>query len=364
MGPSTLMNRPETMASPVVTSNPFTLLEYDPIKLLNKPDKVASMFEVRDGTRDYDPLFPLSVELHLTDVCNLRCSWCTDLELRKNLASLPLATVEALFLEFAQHGVGVTIEGGGEPTVYKHFAEVVALAARHRLDIGLITNGIRPLASFANEFKWIRISMDASSPAEYLAEKGVQRYARVLANIAALGAVADKRFLLGIGYVMTRRNTARLLEFIDEMDAAGVDYIYLRPVEEMPELTPDLAMLYELKSEWETSRAASRRIKVLMNLDDRIRKDNEGLPCIAHPLSCVIQADGSVAMCEKRRHDPVVFGNVNSHSFTDIWRGKLRKDVSRRLLDPAAQRGCEVCRITKFNRYFVRLGELYTRNFI
>ncbi len=101
-----------------------------------------------------------------------------------------------------------------------------------------------------------------------------------------------------------------------------------------------------------------------MNLDDRIQKDNEGLPCIAHALSCVIQADGNVAMCEKRRHDPVVFGNINAQRFTDIWRGALRKDVSRRLLDPCAQRGCEVCRITKFNRYFVRLGELYTRNFI
>jgi radical SAM protein with 4Fe4S-binding SPASM domain len=355
-----------TSATPTseAARNPFTLLEYDPIKLLNKPQKVASMFEVRDGTRDYDPLFPLSVELHLTDVCNLRCGWCTDLELRRNLASLPLATIESLFAEFAQHHVGVTIEGGGEPTVYKHFAEVVALAARHKLDIGLITNGIRPLASLANQFKWIRISMDASCAEEYVAEKGVQRYDKVRANIATLGALPDKRFLLGVGYVMTRRNTGRLLEFIEEMDAAGVDYIYLRPVEEMPDLSPDLAMLYELKSLWETTRASTRRIKVLMNLDDRIQKDNEGLPCIAHALSCVIQADGNVAMCEKRRHDPVVFGNINAQRFTDIWRGALRKDVSRRLLDPCAQRGCEVCRITKFNRYFVRLGELYTRNFI
>jgi len=358
------MNRRETALPSAGTRNPFTLLEYDPIKLLNKPQKVASMFEVRDGTRDYDPLFPLSVELHLTDICNLRCAWCTDVELRKNLASLPLAAVEALFREFAQHQVGVTIEGGGEPTVYKHFADVVALATRHKLDIGLITNGIRPLTALANEFKWIRISMDASSPAEYFAEKGVQRYDKVRANIAALGAVPDKRFLLGIGYVMTSRNTGRLLEFIEDMDEAGVDYIYLRPVEEMPEISPDLAMLYELKSHWETREAEHRRIKVLMNLDDRIQKSNENLPCIAHALSCVIQADGNVAMCEKRRHDPVVFGNITEQNFTEIWRGSLRKDVSRRLLDPRAQQGCEVCRITKFNRYFFRLGELYTRNFI
>ena len=353
-----------TLARPMLSGNPFTLLEYDPIKLLNKPQKVASLFEVRDGTRDYDPLYPLSVELHLTDICNLKCAWCTDLELRQNLATLPLATVEALFREFAPHKVGVTIEGGGEPTVYKPFPQVVELAHRHGLDIGLITNGIRPLAAFANGFKWVRVSVDATSPEEYFAEKGVQRYGKVMDNIAALGALPDKRFLLGIGFVMTRRNTSRLLEFIEEMDAAGVDYIYLRPVEEMPELTPDLAMLYELKSHWETRESERRRIKVLMNLDDRIQRDNEGFPCIAHALSCVIRADGSVAMCEKRRHDPVVFGNVNEQSFEAIWRSSLRKDVSRRLLDPGQQRGCEVCRITKFNRNFFRLGELYTRNFI
>ena len=163
---------------------------------------------------------------------------------------------------------------------------------------------------------------------------------------------------------MTRRNTGRLLEFVEEMDATGVDYIYLRPVEEMPDISPDLAMLYEFKSHWETSTAERRRIKVLMNLDDRIQKNNEGLPCIAHPLACVIQADGNVAMCEKRRHDPLVFGTIKEQSFTEIWHGTLRKDVSRRLLDSRAQPGCEVCRITRFNRYFFSLGELYTRNFI
>ena len=178
--------------------------------LLNKPQKVASLFEVRDGTRDYDPLFLLGVELRLTDVCNLKCGWCTDLELRRNLATLPLTTVEALFREFAPHKVGVTIEGGGEPTVYKPFPQVVELAARHGLDVGLITNGIRPLAAFANAFKWIRVSVDATSRAEYLAEKGVDRYTRVLDNIAALGAQPDKRFLLGIGYVMTQIGRAHV----------------------------------------------------------------------------------------------------------------------------------------------------------
>jgi radical SAM protein with 4Fe4S-binding SPASM domain len=123
-------------------------------------------------------------------------------------------------------------------------------------------------------------------------------------------------------------------------------------------------MLYEIKAQWETHESTHRRIKLMMNLDDRIQKDNEGLPCIGHALSCVIQANGDVVMCEKRRHDPVVFGNINKQRFGEIWTSNHRKEVSRKLMNPESQKGCEVCRITKFNRYFSRLGQLKTRNFI
>lgn len=348
-----------------MSKNPFTLLEYDPIKLLNNPQKVAAIFEVRDGSRDFDPTYPISVELHLTDLCNLKCPWCTDLAMReKNMASQDLSKLEALFADFAKHNVGVTIEGGGEPTVHRHFAEIVGLAQRYKLDIGLISNGVKPILELANAFKWIRISIDAASTSEYILEKGVQRFDKVMENLKNLAALPQRQFLLGVGYVMTNRNTQDLLHFIQRLDDMGVDYFYGRPVEEMAELTPDLKMLYDIKSHWETHEVEKRRLKLLMNLDDRIQKDNEGLPCIGHALSCVIQANGDVVMCEKRRHDPVTFGNINQSSFAEIWGSEKRKAVSRKLLDPNSQKGCEVCRITKFNRYFSRLGQLKTKNFI
>ena len=52
------------------------------------------------------------------------------------------------------------------------------MTERFGLDIGLITNGVRPLTEFADAFKWIRVSIDASTPDEYMIEKGVQRYAQ------------------------------------------------------------------------------------------------------------------------------------------------------------------------------------------
>lgn len=350
--------------APPETANPFTPLEYDPLKLLNRPEKVGSIFALRDGLKEFDDAYPISVELHLTDLCNLKCPWCTDLELRENMASLSLEALDALFADLAAHDVGITIEGGGEPTVHKRFPDIVASARKHGCDLGLITNGVRPLAEFADAFKWIRVSIDASNEEEYLLEKGVQKFERVMENVAALGAMPEREFMLGVGYVMTNRNSAGLFDYLKALDDRLVDYTYLRPVEEMPELMPSIDFLYDLKSRWETEEANRRRMKVLMNLGDRLQYDNEGLPCIAHSLSCIIQANGNVSMCEKRRHDPVVFGNINTQSFREIWHSDHRREVSQKLLDPESQRGCQVCRITKFNRNFIKLGQLRTRNFI
>lgn len=88
--------------------------EYSKLKLLLNNEKVDSILAVRNGVKEMDELFPVSVELHLTDRCNLRCEWCTDRELRKNGATLSLECVRRLFAEFGAHGTGVTLEGGGE----------------------------------------------------------------------------------------------------------------------------------------------------------------------------------------------------------------------------------------------------------
>jgi radical SAM protein with 4Fe4S-binding SPASM domain len=346
-------------------ANPFTLLEYDPIKLLNSPEKVASIFEVRDGKRDFDPLFPISIELHLTDRCNLKCPWCTDAEVRKrDNAELGLKELERLFADLSRQNVGITMEGGGEPTVHPRFAEVVEMARSFHLPLGLITNGIVRLGELARAFLWIRVSVDSASRDEFLLEKGADGFNRVLSNLKALAEMPGRPFLLGVGYVMTNRNVSSLLPFLRSLDELGVDYFYGRPVEESPPLLPDLTALYELKAAWETDEASRRRIKVMLNLEDRVQKDNEGLPCLGHSLSCIVRANGDILMCEKRRHDPVTFGNLRERRFSEIWTSDHRIRTSRKLMCPENQIGCEVCRITRLNRFFSNLAKLKTRNFI
>ena len=76
---------------------------------------------------------------------------------------------------------------------------------------------------------------------QYQKEKGVDCFDRVMDNLVRMSeARAPQNTYLGVGYVLTTRNQGNLLELIGRLDEIGVDYIYLRPVEEAGSITPSI----------------------------------------------------------------------------------------------------------------------------
>ncbi len=338
--------------------------EYDKLKLLCHNDKVKSLMEVYEGIKLYDNIPPISVEMHLTNNCNLCCPWCTDANLHCVKATLKTDTVISLMREFAQMKTGVTLEGGGEPTIHPDFQDIVRFGHDNNVSMGLITNGTVDISPVLNMFKWVRISLDSSNKDEYLIEKGKDFFDKVMDNLEKYKDLRDeKKCFLGIGYVLTKRNCSDIAEIISRLDDLGVDYIYFRPVEEAPDITPDRDELYDLRKRI-LALTDGRRIKFKMVINDRLVEDNAGLPCVAHSLTSIIHADGSVACCEKRRHDYISIGNVYVNSFSDIWKSEDKINATKKLLEACNQKGCGVCRITSFNKIIDNLESLNTRYFI
>ncbi len=338
--------------------------EYSKLKLLLNNEKVNSILDVRKGIKKMDEYFPISVELHLTDSCNLKCEWCTDKKLRQNGAVMDLQIIQQLFREFWQHGTGVTLEGGGEPTLHPDFHKVVEIGQSNSLDMGLITNGTVDISKSVPMLRWIRVSLDSSTREEYKKEKGVDCFEHVLENVEKMSKERDcERTFLGIGYVLTTRNQSSLIELVRRLDRIGVDYIYLRPVEEAADITPSLENLLDLRKELAelTSRT---RIKYMLAVSDRIIDKNAGLPCIAHSLTSVIHANGDVALCEKRRGDGIILGNVHKNSFEELWISPYREQISQKLLQPECQNRCTACRVTGFNMIFEQLEKVHSKRFI
>lgn len=344
--------------------NHWDEFEYSKLKLLLNNEKVNSILDVGRGNKESDEQFPISVELHLTDCCNLKCEWCTDKELRNNKATLEINLVKNLLREFGEHGTGVTLEGGGEPTLYPQFGEVTAIGERFGVDMGLISNGTVDISDCVEKLKWIRISLDSSTREEYIGEKGVDCFERILKNLEKISAARNpQKTFVGVGYVLTTRNQGNLLGLIKELDAMGVDYIYLRPVEEAGNITPTLESLLDLRKHL-AELTAKTRIRYMLTITDRVIDRNAGLPCIAHSLTSIIHANGEVALCEKRRQDGIILGNLYKESFGDIWRSSYRKQISQKLLDAECQKGCSACRMTGFNMLFNQLEKVHTGHFI
>lgn len=338
--------------------------EYNKLKLLLHTDKVTSILNVRNGIKKMDEFFPISVELHLTDLCNLKCQWCTDKELRRNKAILQANIIEKLFREFWKHGTGVTLEGGGEPTLHPDFHRIVESGKKHSIDLGLITNGTVDISEIINSLRWVRVSLDSSTKEEYKTEKGVDCFQQVLDNLRKMSEARNPQdTFIGVGYVLTTRNQSNLVELIKQLEEIGVDYIYLRPVEEADHIRPSLESLLDLRKKL-ADITARARIKYMLLVSDRVVDKNAGLPCIAHSLTSIIHANGDVALCEKRRKDEIVLGNVYEKTFEDIWVSPYHEQVSQKLLSAECQQGCSTCRITGFNMILDHLECVHTKKFI
>jgi MoaA/NifB/PqqE/SkfB family radical SAM enzyme len=331
-------------------------------KLLLFPHKLAALPGNLSGA---DPSYPVSVELSLTSACDLECVWCSDRALRAVCPDrLDPGVLRRLFGDLAAGGTrGVTIEGGGEPTVSPLFPGAVRAAAEAGLSVGLITNGAwsrPPDRDVLEALQWIRVSLDACDPETYRRLKGRDRFRTVMGNLRRL---AGLDLVLGAGHVVTRLNDdlGPLAALARELADAGLAYLHLRPVVDHPELASraDLSPLADL------SRAGFR--VNLGAMGHNRPSGNLGLPCLAHSLSSVVTADGSVWLCGRLNVDPAAapIGSLLGGSFGGLWAGPERLRQARLAASGGWCRAhCPQCRMTKYNRLLDQVGRLRTRDFI
>jgi pyruvate-formate lyase-activating enzyme len=327
------------------------------------PEKLAAL--VKGGL---DPLYPVSVELSLTSRCNLHCLWCSERALRERCPDqLSLAILENLFQDLVAGGArGVTIEGGGEPTLAPFFPQAARAAVGLGLKIGLITNGLSLFSvptpvSFYQLFQWIRVSLDATNPEEYARLKGRDGFNQALDNLKLLAQLPGTT--LGVGYVLTNQNDdpQRLFNLAERLKNLGVAYLHLRPVVDHPELSSQRSV--EFLKDLETPKFAVNTAA----MTDNQGAGNDGLPCLAHSLATVITADGAMWLCGRLCQDPEAgpLGYLTKTRFPSIWGGPARtKQALMASRGDFCQGHCPPCRMTKYNRLLNRLERIRTRDFI
>jgi MoaA/NifB/PqqE/SkfB family radical SAM enzyme len=322
-----------------------------------KMDKIKRF--IRSRIVDYS--YPISVELSLTDKCNQDCVWCSDKELRKRnkYSSLEKKVVFELLDDLSLHKTkGITIEGGGEPTLHPDFNEIVKYAKSKKLALGLITNGTNDLEDkVIKEFEWIRTSLDASNRKEYKKFKRRDYFDTVMKNIKHF---ASKTYT-GVGYLVAKGNLDDIGITIKNLKKANVRYIQFRPVIDYPDIASNVELLGLKK--FETNDFSVN----LSSMNYNKERGNKGLPCYSHSLTNVIDGAGNVWMCGRLNIYPwwKPIGNIKEKSFYDIWHSKERREQIKQLLDSNfCFRYCPECRMTKFNSLLNEVTKYKSKDFM
>ncbi|RJQ28965.1 radical SAM protein [Candidatus Parcubacteria bacterium] len=333
-------------------------------KILLFPEKIESIRQSKENSVDFS--YPVSIELSLTNRCNLRCHWCSDSDLRKrSMTDIDFDVLKSLFMDLSENGVrGIVIEGGGEPTVHPRFNDIIKCAKDFNHKLGLITNGIiLPDQTSLNNFDWIRVSLDAANRFQFIKAKGSDQFDTVIDNIRQMVMCGQRHNLVvGIGYVLTKYNEDHLEDLVISLCRIGVNYIQFRPVIDHSHMLPIKFDLQYLEK-YSTSEFTVN----IHNMNENIIKGNLGLPCLAHSLSTVISTNGDIYICGRLNKykwlNPI--GNLYKESFHDIWKGKERIRQARMVFDSEfCRKWCPECRLTKYNILLDNISKIHTKNFI
>jgi len=329
----------------VAIKNPFAAQA----KILWHTDRLCSF--LRNGST-----FPVHIEISPTSVCNMSCEWCISSYLRRN-EHIQCKTLKRFLYEFRDlGGMAIGWSGGGEPTLYPDFKEVIEEAQFRGLKQGVFTNGlfkdelIEPIGECMD---WVRFSLDTTDKEIFCDKKGVrgESYEKVLSNLKSLCEYPAR---VVVNVELDKWNVTHMEEVIATSKLLGADVVQIRPLMPRP---------YK-KDEMVDSAFFSRCLPLLKRLEnmgdehcqvfiswDKFEDFIAGEPygrtydkCQYHHFFCVLNANGDLGVCMYRLDDPnFIFGNVNESSLRSIWNGEKRKAVIQHCNEDIDFSKCQVC---------------------
>ncbi|RLA52397.1 MAG: hypothetical protein DRR42_07645 [Gammaproteobacteria bacterium] len=121
-----------------------------------------------DFTRVPD-IAPISINLDLTTACNFACDHCVDLDILNTGIRFDHGKLLSSLELMAKKGLrSVIVIGGGEPTLYPKFTEVIRFMKDLGLQVSIVSNGtgndkIAEVADCMDENDWVRLSLDSGT---------------------------------------------------------------------------------------------------------------------------------------------------------------------------------------------------------
>jgi len=341
--------------------------EFNRLKIWHHADRLRALAASEE-------VAPVTVEVDPVAYCNHHCFWCVDPSHRPVTATRDfLWRILEELSTFTVNGFGVqgvVFKGGGEPTLYPDFPELVKKARTLGFEVGVVTNGSRlPAPGLAEALvqwvSYVRVSIDGPTPETHYRIHGSRDFAEIVAGVERLMSLRRARHpIVGLSFAMDHVMISVIPDAIALGDRLEVDYVLIRPpffeevgrtstmtpaqAAELRQALATAASSYEgpmdvLVGSWigDAERATSQHTDLTPS-GRRAHQLRADVPiehrlgvCWTSPLLAVVAADGQVyGCCNLRFLDKWSFGQINyEHGVTlaDIWAGERRRRILARM---------------------------------
>lgn len=319
------------------------------------------------------PVCPLYLEIAPSGGCNHRCIFCALDYLMYKPQFLDTGVLLSAVKQAAKIGVkSIMYAGEGEPLLHKDIADIIGATKKAGIDVSVTTNGVLLTKELARKIlkslSWIRISLNAGSPATYGRIHRTQPadFERVLGNLRDAVAVKRKMALtttIGVQFLLIPENVDEVLLLAGKLKKIGIDYFTVKPYSQHPLSGSHIDGKFRygryLEMGERLRRLEDKNFKVAFRnvTMRRLEAVKDYRRCLGLPFWAYINAAGDVYACSAFLDDRnFCFGNIYREDFASIIRGRRRREVLGRVsatLDVARCR--QACRLDKINSYLWEL---------
>ncbi len=346
----------------------------DSHKLIYHPTRVSKWYESTTWD-EKKSIYPIYVEITPIGSCNHRCTFCSVDYIGYKSIKQEEELLKKRIKEMAQLGVkSIMFAGEGEPTLYKPLPNILDVCTEVGIDTSLTTNAVainaKTMHNYLKNCSWIKVSINAGDKQTYAKIHQTKQtdFEKVVQNLTLASKIKkEKNYSCTIGsqMLLLPENEHTALNLAKTMRDAGVDYLVIKPYTQSLYGTSRIyegqtydKMLYleEKLKEYETE-----TFKIVFRANTMKKLNEIKQPyskCYSTPYFwAYIMADGSVYGCSAYlQNEKFNYGNINTHSFKEIWEGKKREEAISFIENNLDISLCRKnCRMDEVNRYLWNL---------
>ncbi|OGL45672.1 MAG: hypothetical protein A2161_08395 [Candidatus Schekmanbacteria bacterium RBG_13_48_7] len=330
----------------------------------------------------YMGIRPLSLEMDVTNQCNLRCTMCPfshNLISKRKREDISIYEFQKIAEQIFPFVNRLNLSISTEPLLHKQFDELVSITRLYKVPkICINTNGMLMNEKISNlivdaSFFSVGISIDSATSETYERIRKGGKFDRLLSNIQILGHVKKQKNsylpFVTLNFVMMRSNISELPSFIrlaHNLNVNGVGASHMVPFDmldmEKESLVHDKTLCNRILDE-------SRKIAAELNIEFRAPENFQLNETIATnqpfekiterfdlnvgtgknncycplPLYFVgIDSDGNVIPCGYWYSEKPL-GNIKTQTFFEIWQSDIYQALRSELMNGHPRETCRNC---------------------